>query len=387
IGIDALRNMQGVDVTRDLVAAYPTLPADFQFALIPVLGGKRHPLVASILTEGAKSREPATRLAAIAALGDAMLPEIAEVVAGIARTGTPEERAAALRSLLSLADGLREAGRAKESGKTYVMALNAGGEGDQELRRRALQGIADCPVAEGYEAAKAAAGDKETNDLAIRLMVGVAGALVQVKQNDKALELYERVRQMNPTTELMQAIAKGMVAAGAKVDVQALMGTITNWWVVGPFELGEQNQGWNVEYVGEPDVNLVGRYMSGKRRVQWTPVTSDDPHGKINLRATVADADNAIAYAYTEITVKEATDAVLLVGTDDSERIWLNGKKVFELWTARGLTVDQDKVPARLEAGVNRILMKVWQNTLGWEFCMRVTQPDGRPVQFTQKAP
>jgi hypothetical protein len=140
-----------------------------------------------------------------------------------------------------------------------------------------------------------------------------------------------------------------------------------------------------MRYVDEPNVNLSGRYMSGKRRVQWKAVVSEDPNGKIDLRKTVADGEQCIAYAYTEITVEKPTDAVLLVGVDDSEKIWVNDEQVFELWQARAMVVDNDRVPVKLKAGTNRILMKIWQNTMGWEFCMRITRPDGSPVSFAQK--
>ena len=33
--------------------------------------------------------------------------------------------------------------------------------------------------------------------------------------------------------------------AGAAADYAAMLGLLTNWSVVGPFELGENNAGWN----------------------------------------------------------------------------------------------------------------------------------------------
>ena len=79
-------------------------------------------------------------------------------------------------------------------------------------------------------------------------------------------------------------------------------------------------------------------------------------------------------------------DAVLLLGVDDSEKIWVNGSEVFQHFTARGLVVDQDRVSVHLEAGTNTILLKVYQNTLGWEFCARLVTTDGKPLPLTQKA-
>ena len=155
---------------------------------------------------------------------------------------------------------------------------------------------------------------------------------------------------------------------------------------MGPFDLGDHNQGWETRYIGEPDVNVVARYMSGKTRRQWKHVESQDSQGKIDLRATIADRDNCIGYAYAEIELEKPVDAVLLLGVDDSEKIWVNGKPVFEQFTARPLQVDQDHVPVHLKAGSNTILLKVYQNSQGWEFCARVVTTEGKPVPLKQKS-
>jgi HEAT repeat protein len=175
--------------------------------------------------------------------------------------------------------------------------------------------------------------------------------------------------------------------AGARdADLLGLLGIIGRWWLVGPFDLGEGNQGWATRYIGEPDVSVVARYMAGKTRRQWKRVESQDPHGKIDLRSAIADRDNCIGYAYAEFELPKSVDALLLVGVDDSEKIWVNGSQVFQHFTARGLVVDQDHVPVHLKAGTNTILLKVYQNTLGWEFCARLVTPDGKPLPLKQKA-
>ena len=39
-----------------------------------------------------------------------------------------------------------------------------------------------------------------------------------------------------------------------------------------------------------------------------------------------------------------------------------------------------------LEAGTNKIVLKLYQNTQGWEFCVRIVTADGLPVPFKQKS-
>jgi hypothetical protein len=33
----------------------------------------------------------------------------------------------------------------------------------------------------------------------------------------------------------------------------------SRWWVVGSFDLGEKNEGWETRYIGEPNVNVNAR--------------------------------------------------------------------------------------------------------------------------------
>ncbi len=383
IGINALRTIGGADTVRAIVTAYPNSPSRTQLALISVLGAKRDALAAPILKEAAESSDPAFRQAALEAIADAPLPQTADILLKIASGENKEQRAIACRGLLLLAGTLRGEGKKEKAGQLYLRTLSVAGD-DGVIRRNAVEGLLTCPVPDAYEAGKAFAADKNSGELGTRLLLAVASALTGANQKEKALELYDFITHRNPDMNLMREVASGMIAAGAKVDTQRLLGVITTWWVVGPFDLGEKQEGWNVDYISESTVSLAAKYMSGKRRLNWTQLTSKDPNGKIDLRATVANSDNCIGYAYTEVTVKEAADALLLLGVDDSERIWINGQKVFEQFVPRGLTPDQDKVPIHLSAGKNTILLKIWQNTLGWEFCARLTTPDGRPLPFSQ---
>ncbi len=383
-GIAALQTMQGVDVTRAIVAAYPSLSQDMQLALLPVLGGRKHPLVMPILIEAARSEKPTVRGAALAAMGEAGQPDAIEPLAAAARSGAGEEKAAAARAIVRLADALRAEGKHKQAaGRAYLVGLETAP--DANNRRAAMEGLAACPIAEAYDAVKAAAADRELHDPALHALLAVGDALAAAGRKDKAIDAYETAGRMNPPKAARETILRKMLALGAKVDLPAAPGVVTSWWIVGPFELGRDNAGWDRNYIGEPNVDLAGRYMSGKRRLDWKHVVSSDPDGKIDLRTAIADSDHCIGYAYTEITLEKPADAVLLLGVDDSEKIYVNGKKVFDQFVARGLQVDQDKVPVKLQAGTNRILLKIWQNLMGWEFCMRITTPDGKPLEFVQK--
>jgi len=382
-GIDALNRMRGRDVTRRIVEAYPGLPAKTQLVLLAVLGEKAGPEVLPILQQAARSSDSARRLAALEAIGSAGRPEGLETLTAAASEGNAEEKAVARKSILCIGDALRERGKKERAGMAYLAVLEC--DGDKELRARALEGIAACPTPRAFDAVLAAADEPDLKEPAMPALMTVAARLAASGEREKALAAYEKLRQSGASVETVRTLVKQMRALGAEVDLAAVLGVVTHWWLVGPFELGKQNEGWQTDFVGEPGVKLDASYQSEKGRLTWKHVTTTDDAGRIDLRATVADRDRCIAYAYSEITVEKEMEAVLRLGVDDSERIWLNGEKVFELFVARPFEVDQDQIPVKLQAGSNAILLKIWQNNMPWEFCLRITTPDGLPVMFAEK--
>jgi hypothetical protein len=299
--------------------------------------------------------------------------------------GSNDEKTAALGGLISMADALREENHKPAAGKAYLAVCQLA-TSDLGLRERALDGLAACPMPEAFDAVMAAAEIGELKAAATRALTAVGGALVSAGQKEEALAAYDKVRSLNPTAESVRAIAEQMRKLGANVDVASLLGVVTSWWVIGPFELGENNKGWNTDYIGETKpIDLKKTHRSPDKELAWKHVVSKDDNGKVALRPMLADRDQCIGYAYTEITLDKDVTAVLRLGVDDSEKVWVNGKKVFELFVARPLQVDQDQVSVKLKAGTNAILLKIWQNAMGWEFCMRITTPDGVPVPFVQK--
>ncbi len=52
-------------------------------------------------------------------------------------------------------------------------------------------------------------------------------------------------------------------------------------------------------------------------------------------------------------------EATLLIGSDDGNRVWVNGKEVHRYRGTRAIGFAQDKVPVQLKSGRNTIVLKV----------------------------
>jgi WD40 repeat protein/serine/threonine protein kinase/tetratricopeptide (TPR) repeat protein len=84
-----------------------------------------------------------------------------------------------------------------------------------------------------------------------------------------------------------------------------------------------------------------------------------NPSGFLDLGRCFDEAEHISAYALAYIYAKAEQDVVLLTGSDDSMRLWLNGEKLFEFPTGRTPVPDVDHIPARLRVGWNVVLVKV----------------------------
>ena len=87
--------------------------------------------------------------------------------------------------------------------------------------------------------------------------------------------------------------------------------------------------------------------------------------------------DNAIAYAFADISADAAKQAFLAIGSDDGVKVWHNSKLVHKNWTPRGLTPDQDLIAIPLVQGSNKIVIAVQDINGGWGFTARFLDAQG----------
>ena len=178
---------------------------------------------------------------------------------------------------------------------------------------------------------------------------------------------------------------EGMAAAGSSKDLAGAAGTVSRWWVVGPFDLGEKDQGWETRFIGEPDVSTVARYMSGKTRVQWKPVRSQDPHGKIDLRSAIAGRDHCVGYAYAEIYARSAgRRRAPGRGRRQREDLGERREGLRALHLARTPARPGPR-PRQAEGRHERDPAQALPGHPGLGVLRRIVTADGRPLAFAQK--
>ena len=152
---------------------------------------------------------------------------------------------------------------------------------------------------------------------------------------------------------------------------------IRDWLVCGPYR--------QTGAVGAVTVfNLAFGPEKPGEEVKWYAAPVGD---SLALAAFFPGQDNCVAYLKAVITAPAATDALLLMGSDDGLKVWLNGAVVHSNNIDRGQVADQDMAPIKLRAGDNELLMKVTQGGGGWSACARIVATDGRLIEGLRVKP
>ncbi|MEM2058252.1 MAG: prolyl oligopeptidase family serine peptidase [Thermoproteota archaeon] len=175
-----------------------------------------------------------------------------------------------------------------------------------------------------------------------------------------------------------------------KFHPAAAKGFITNWLVCGPFpKIGPDPSGRNGFYIdfleeagGEGRIKpYAGLSHSSdcvkSGSVRWEEYIAE-PSGFVDFVKLFGEPfvefwnlRGGIAYAYTTIESKEHKRVVFLLGSEDSVMVWLNGKLVHHNNIGRHASPGQDIFVADLEAGINRLLVKVARYAGGWGFYLQ----------------
>lgn len=171
-------------------------------------------------------------------------------------------------------------------------------------------------------------------------------------------------------------------------------GYLLDWQLLGPFDnSGRAGHGNAFEPEAQPF--SAGQTFVGKtpgEPLGWrTFVHSRAPRGGFIALGDLLQPDTgATGYATTWIHVDKPTDAAVHVGAAGAYKVWLDGVAVGEADTYHSPHVLQDAHPLRLNAGWNRLLIKISADEGLWGFYARISAPSGAAIpglKFTGEPP
>jgi len=108
----------------------------------------------------------------------------------------------------------------------------------------------------------------------------------------------------------------------------------------------------------------------GKHAWTWgeLPATGNNNVGDLMVKLGFGkgDINDHDSWAYLELDAAAEKGATAKAGSDDSIKIWLNGKVVHKNAVDRGASDFQDTFKVDLVSGANRLLVKVSENAGSW---------------------
>lgn len=226
---------------------------------------------------------------------------------------------------------------------------------------------------------------------AIDRLTKEADASLKGGQREAAIRTFQEALANARDAAQIEAITKSLRDLGQTVDLTRVLGFLTTWKVIGPFD-STGMKGFNEVYPPEQSVDL-GVELDGKEgRVRWVDFVAKDDFGTIDLNAPCGKLKEVAGYATTVFESASAQSVEFRMASENAWKLWLNGKLLFARDEYhRGREIDQYRIPASLVAGTNRILVKVCQDkmvedwTVEWQFQLRVTDASGAPVFSAEK--
>ncbi|MBL7153119.1 MAG: HEAT repeat domain-containing protein [Phycisphaerae bacterium] len=330
-------------------------PNDAKPTLIRLLGRPATDQALKAVRAALRQTDADVRDAAIRTLADWPDAGPADDLIAVARTASNQTH-----KVLALRGYVRMAGLSKDPTAMYVRAMQLAERTDDKKLVLAGLGTADSAQAltlvEGY----------------------IKDEKLQTEAALAAVQIAKRLRQSDPTRTrtAMKNIVATVKDARARQQAQDVInemeqyeGYILVWLAAGPYSVK-----------GKEGAEIFETAFEAEKpgaKVEWKPLAKGIGSWDINLESTFGGKDHVSAYMKTSVVSPADQDVRLELGSDDSVKVWLNGKLIHANNTNRGLSPRQDLVKARLKKGVNDLMLKVIDNSGGWAFGCRVRKPDG----------
>ncbi|MCR9161263.1 MAG: DUF3857 domain-containing protein [Nannocystaceae bacterium] len=167
-------------------------------------------------------------------------------------------------------------------------------------------------------------------------------------------------------------------------------GYIVGWQIVGPFD-NSGRKGETSVYPPETDAFGSAQTFTGKlsgEPLSWRAIDyADAPRGGyVSFDDRLRPNTDVTGYATAWVHVPAAQDVAIAVGTGGPYEVWVDGASVGGGSAYRQSHPLQDTHAARLQAGWNRVLVKVSAQSGAWGFFLRVSAPDGSPIATMKSA-
>jgi hypothetical protein len=201
-------------------------------------------------------------------------------------------------------------------------------------------------------------------------------------------DLETAIAKMEATNEdfLLATIAREKTAVGLGDRFAKEQGFINEWLLAGPFQ-NVGMQGHDVAYPPERGFKERYSYSGGDtilralgldtspKKSHWHISNTPKWRGYVDLKPEFDQNDYVCAYAACWVTMPKEQEVEFRLGSNDSGKVFLNGKEVWSNKIERPASVDEDVFTVTLPEGRSEIILKICQTARDWGFYFRITKP------------
>lgn len=384
---EALLAYRHPDASRGFAQIFQRANPIEKAQLLQVLVERNKPNVAKLLQQSAASQNEELRLTALELMGQVDDLTLERTLWETVLKGEGKTRVVALRSYLQLARLRARKGKNELALSMFEQGLKVAEQNNlTDLRDMALEGLALLGNPKSLPLVQRYLEKPEPPYQAFAAAVSIANTLVREGKKNEAISLLRNLFAMKIPRNLGIQAAQILSRLGEDPsEMPRRFGFIVRWWLLGPLP-NPDNRAFDQAFIDETSINplKLETVKVDNRLLRWREIRVLDPQGVVDLTQFFRQTNWVACYAYTEFVVDDEMDAELRVGSDDSVKVWLNGKLVHQFGGMRGLSVDQDRIRVRLQKGVNRLLLKVTQGGGGWEFSARLVDLQGNPIPYRE---
>ncbi len=221
---------------------------------------------------------------------------------------------------------------------------------------------------------------------AVQQLIQQAVALESSGKKADAGLIFQQALGAARDVDQIESLAGGLRRLGHEVDLPKHFGFLMHWNVIGPFD-NTNREGFDTVFPPENEIRMDAEYSGKEKAVRWQELVTSDEYGMLDVNKAFGPLKEVTAYAYTEFDSEAEVPIEFRLGCKNAWKLWLNGELLFGRDEYhRGMRIDQYRVPARLKAGKNTILVKVCQNeqmedwTVEWQFQLRVCDETGTAI-------
>ncbi|HEY8388188.1 MAG TPA: DUF3857 domain-containing protein [Parasegetibacter sp.] len=165
------------------------------------------------------------------------------------------------------------------------------------------------------------------------------------------------------------------------LDVFSKIGNIRNWQYVGPFE-NLSESGFHKDHGPLTGAGATAEFLSATYApIRWFTPPHECSDGWTPMVFQI-NKTTAVSFAQTFVEAPAAMEVYLNVGATGAVKVWLNDQLMISEYRELVTEFDTYTVKARLQKGVNRILVQLsYTNESNASFAVRLTDENFRPIE------